>query len=95
MNRNFEPLWRIKAKEEGRLRGTADIVKQGAGRVNSQTEAARSWSYITKELTESDRAEDKKLARRVAAFLRESPFAKQLHIEAERNVQNEHSERGI
>ncbi|WP_077035966.1 conjugal transfer protein TraS [Pelomonas sp. KK5] len=75
--RRYEPLWRIKAREEGRLRQTEVPSERGRKSLDSRTEAARSWAHITQALAASDAPDDRKLAQRVARFLRETPLVRQ------------------
>lgn len=90
-SRNFDPLWRIKAKQEGRLRETAALLKQGPGQLNSRAEAARSWAYITKALAESNLPNDRKLARRVAKFLGDTSLVHQLGADSLHDLRHNRS----
>ena len=76
-NRNFEPLWRVKAKEEGRLRKTGAGTKTGKHYWASGAGAFEGWAHIIKALAASDRPDDRKLAERVVAFVRGSPFVRE------------------
>jgi hypothetical protein len=76
-SRNFEPLWRIKAKEEGRLRVASAATKTGRSSVVSRADAMRSWAHIMKALAASEVAEDRQLAERVGAFVRGTTFVRE------------------
>ena len=76
-NRNFEPLWRVKAEEEGRLRKTGVRPKAGEHFWASRAGAVEGWAHIIKALAASDRPDDRELAERVAAFVRGSPFVQE------------------
>ena len=73
-SRNFEPLWRIKAKEEGRLRAASVATKTGRVSTLRRAEAMVSWAHIMKALTASEVAEDRKLAERIGSFVRGTAF---------------------
>ena len=75
--RNYEPVWRLKARQEGRVRNPADPVKQGRGQYDRRADAARSWAHITQALAASDAPQDRQLAQRIAAFLLDMPFVQQ------------------
>ncbi|MFG6428855.1 relaxase/mobilization nuclease domain-containing protein [Pelomonas parva] len=76
-SRNFEPLWRIKAKEEGRLRTASVAMKTGRAGTLSRADAMVSWAHIMKALAASEVAEDRQLAERVAAFVRGTTFVRE------------------
>jgi hypothetical protein len=73
-SRNFDPLWRVKAKQEGRLRQTGTAAKTGQRHWDSRAEAMKGWAYIIKALVASESPEDCKLAERVARFVKAAPF---------------------
>jgi hypothetical protein len=75
-SRNFEPLWRIKAKEEGRLRVASVAMKTGRAGTLSRADAMVSWAHIMKALAASEVAEDRQLAERVGAFVRGTTFVR-------------------
>ena len=72
-NRNYEPLWRIKAGQDGRLRAARARVKASPASVASRAEAAEAWSHIAKALSASADPGDRSLAQAVARFVRETP----------------------
>jgi hypothetical protein len=45
-SRNFDPLWRVKAKQEGRLRQSATATKTGQHHWDSRAKAMEGWAYI-------------------------------------------------
>jgi hypothetical protein len=75
--RNYDPLWRIKAREDGRLRTTRARAKSGAGTRRSRAESVEAWSQIGRALGASSVAADRELAlsirRFVGGIMRESP----------------------
>jgi len=75
-SRNFEPLWRFRAKQDGRLRGGQAAAKTGTPAYRSRAEAMVSWAYILKALANSEQEDDRKLAKQVDAFVRGVPFVR-------------------
>ncbi|MDP1535327.1 MAG: conjugal transfer protein TraS, partial [Rubrivivax sp.] len=76
-SRNFEPLWRVKAREEGRLRQAGKATKSGQRHWDSRADAMVGWAHITKALAASDSLDDRKLAEHVARFLQRAPFVQE------------------
>jgi hypothetical protein len=73
-NRNFEPLWRVKAKEQSRLRDPGRAaVKTGARVEATQHAAVQSWARIWQALQLSADPADQRLAADVAQFMRAAP----------------------
>jgi len=72
--RNYDPLWRISAKREWRLRKEMAPSKATAGSVASRSEAMMSWAQIMRALSASDVSEDRRLAERIGIFVRDTPF---------------------
>ena len=67
--RNYEPIWRLKAAAEGRLKTPMRSAKSGAGIDKAPGIAAEAWSRIVEGLSQSDSAEDRALADGVQRFL--------------------------
>ena len=67
--RNYEPIWRIKAGLEGRLRTPTDAEKSGVAGNRARADAAEAWAHIAEGLSRSDSAEDRKLGEHVDRFL--------------------------
>ncbi len=84
--RNYEPLWRIKAAESGRLRSTREKAKSGSGSERSRKEAIVAWTHIARSLAGSDDAADRALAESVDRYVRATPFALEYsqHLEKRR-----------
>jgi len=76
-SRNYEPLWRLKAKQDGRLRGGQAAAKTGNPAHRSRAEAMVSWAHILKALAASEQEDDRKLAQQVGAFVRDVPFVRE------------------
>jgi hypothetical protein len=49
-SRSFDPLWRVKAKQEGRLRQSGAVTKSGQRHWDSRADAMRGWAYIIQAL---------------------------------------------
>ncbi len=75
-NRQTDPLWRVKAKEAGRLRRDSNPGKSGDRYRASRAGAREAWAHIARSLGESDRPEDRRLANEVTRFVRESPVVR-------------------
>lgn len=67
--RNYEPIWRVKAAAEGRLKTPMRTAKSGEGFDKDQAVAAEAWSRIVEGLSRSDSPEDRALAEHVGRFL--------------------------
>lgn len=86
-SRNFEPLWRLKARQDGRLRAEVAAAKSGGQATRSRAEAMVSWAHLMKALAASELAEDRRLARRVAAFVRATPYLREQMPQATQKVE--------
>ena len=84
--RNYEALWRIKACEEGRLRGERSKVRRGKGAAASRSQAITAWAEIGKALVKTGDAMDLDLARSIASFLREMGLTPQKSLENVRTM---------
>ena len=71
--RNYEPLWRVKAGQDGRLLKTRARFKASPASVASRAEAVEAWSHIAKALAASADPSDRGLAQAVAQFVCETP----------------------
>jgi hypothetical protein len=71
--RNYDPLWRVKAREDGRLR-TARARNKTSGRaVATRAEAVEAWRQLGQALAMSGDLADRNLAKSIAAFVRDMP----------------------
>jgi hypothetical protein len=75
--RHYEALWRLKAKEEGRLRNGAQTVKSGDRHVTSRNGALEAWLHIVEALEGSDVASDRQLADHIRRFASASPYLRE------------------
>jgi hypothetical protein len=68
-SRNYDPLWRIKAREDGRLRTMRTSGKSSAGARQSRADAVDAWSRIGRALAASSAAADRSLAQAIQRFV--------------------------
>jgi type IV secretory pathway VirD2 relaxase len=78
----FDPIWRVKAKAEGRLSEGEAPGKAGTRYQESRNGAAEAWAHIAQALSLSEEATDKALAKDIVKFLRESAYVREV---AQRN----------
>ncbi len=76
--RNQEPLWRIKAGEEGRSPAPRATEKRGAAAKLSRAEALEAWRRIALTLANSDSRSDQLLANQIADFARRPALTQQI-----------------
>ena len=72
-SRNYDPLWRIKAREDGRLRTSRSGTKSGPRARATRTGAVEAWMQIGRALAVSGDPTDRDLARSIAEFIKEMP----------------------
>ena len=70
-SRNYDPLWRIKAREDGRLRTSRPTAKSSPQARVTRAEAADAWMQVGRALATSAEKADRDLARSIAAFVQE------------------------
>jgi hypothetical protein len=70
-SRNYDPLWRIKAWEDGRLRTKLGDAKSGQRAQTTRDEAVEAWQQIGRALGASGKAGDRDLARSIGKFVTE------------------------
>lgn len=68
-SRNFEPLWRIKAREGGRLRTERSETKLGVRARATRANAVQAWRQIGRALTVSGDFADRELAKSIAGYV--------------------------
>jgi hypothetical protein len=71
--RNYDTLWRRKARDEGRPHGVRPDLKTGGGAARSRDLAAEAWGHIARALAASPNDRDRTLARAVADFVADMP----------------------
>ena len=70
---NFEPLWRVKAAQEGRLRTTRPRAKMSPGTMATREQAAEAWGHIANALAASGAPGDRTLSQAIKRFVGETP----------------------
>jgi hypothetical protein len=73
-NRQADPLWRVKARADGRLRHGGGALKGGASYRSSRFGALEAWAHIAKALDRSTSPDDRRLAASITRHVRDSPF---------------------
>lgn len=73
--RNYDPLWRLKAREDGRLRTSRPSAKSGGRAIATRAEAVEAWRQLGQALARSGSSADRELARSIARFVQEMPSA--------------------
>lgn len=72
-DRNHEPLWRLKARQDGRLRTVRPGFKATALALATRTQAVEAWMHIGEALAMSGDADDRTVANAIATFMKEMP----------------------
>ncbi|WP_428424460.1 relaxase/mobilization nuclease domain-containing protein [Methylibium sp.] len=72
-SRNYDPLWRVKAREDGRLRTTRPGTKSSGRAIATRAEAVEAWRHLGQALAMSGDVADRNLAKSIAAFVRDMP----------------------
>jgi hypothetical protein len=72
---SYEPIWRVKAREEGRLRTRRASEKSSPRATRSREIALALWVKLAQELIKSPDAKDRKLAEAVARYVQQMPAA--------------------
>lgn len=70
-SRNYDPLWRVKAREDGRLRTSRPGIKSGSRSRATRVEAIEAWRQLGQALAKSGSPADQELARSIARFVHE------------------------
>jgi hypothetical protein len=99
--RNHEPLWRIKAREDGRLRTTGRMpVKTGAAVRGTRSSAFDAWHQLASALGASSDSADRGLACSIERYIQEiavagsSPSQNRVHDADRSNLPTRSTERG-
>jgi Relaxase/Mobilisation nuclease domain len=87
--RNYEPLWRIKAKEDGRLRTSRPTAKRGAIPMATRAAAIDAWRKLAHALAASDDRSDRDLAESVSKYVNEMPVSAGTGQARESNIPSE------
>jgi hypothetical protein len=93
--RHFDPIWRVKAKQEGRLREGDGQAKSGDRYQRSRNGALEVWAHIAQALKASGTPQDQTLAENIAKFVRESAYLQEVARRQRREAANVNRERQI
>lgn len=69
VNRTYDPLWRIKAREDGRLRTSHSVVGTSKMTGSTRSWAIAAWQEIGRALATSSDPDDRNLARSITTFI--------------------------
>ena len=69
--RNYDPLWRVKAREDGRLRTGRSSAKTSEQARSTRAEAVQAWTQLGRALETSADEADRALARSIASFVQD------------------------
>ena len=92
--RNRDELWRIKAREQGRVEKERPATKSGEPYRLSRQEALDAWRQIFVALADSKNKDDQALAKRIADFVKDMPMMART-IPIQRDRQRVRSDRGL
>jgi Relaxase/Mobilisation nuclease domain len=70
-SQNYEPLWRIKARQEDRLRTSQSNTKSTTRARFTRAEAVAAWTEVGRALAASTITADRKLAQSIFGFVKE------------------------
>jgi hypothetical protein len=84
-NRKSDPLWRVKAREDGRLLRDDKSGKSGDRYRLSRAGALEAWAHIASALGRSDKPEDRRLSGEIERFVRESPAVREWVVARQRD----------
>ena len=71
-SRNYDPLWRLKAREDGRLRTSRPEAKAGKQAQATRAQAMDAWRELMRALSMSGNSFDRELARSIEKFVAET-----------------------
>jgi hypothetical protein len=83
--KNYLNIWQVKAQREGRLRNHRPSHKDGQAARDTRADALRAWSGVAGALAQSNKGEDRDLARRVLEFVNSIPVERERAILAQRS----------
>jgi hypothetical protein len=83
--KNHLNIWQVKAHAEGRLRNQRPSHKDGQVARDTRADALRAWGGVAAALAQSDKGEDRDLARHVLEFVNSMPVERERTILAQRS----------
>jgi MobA/VirD2-like, nuclease domain len=91
--RNREDLWRVKAREGGRLQAHRPPAKSGPAARRTRQASYEAWRQIACALADSGNTDDRALARQIVAFVKDMPMVRRA-AQAQRELQRADQGRG-
>lgn len=68
-SQNYDPLWRVKARADGRLRTTRQGTKSSGRAISTRAEAVEAWRQLSRALAMSESRDDHYLARSIDTYV--------------------------
>ena len=93
--RHFDPIWRVKAKQEGRLREGDGQAKSGDRYQRSRNGALEAWAHIAQALQASEIPHDRALGQNITKFVRESAYLQEVAQRKRREAVNVNRDRQV
>jgi len=84
--KNYLNIWQVKAQGEGRLRNQRRRHKNSQVARDTRADALRAWNGAAAVLAQSDKWEDRNLARQVLQFVNTMPLEREPAILAQRGT---------
>lgn len=82
-SRNCEPLWRVKAREDGRLRADGRVREKSGAKVRAASaEAVDAWRQLGRALASSAQAADRGLSQAIDRFVLDMPAVNHRSVQA-------------
>jgi len=75
-SRNYDPLWRTKAREDGRLHTVRSSAKSGHQAKVTRAQAVQAWTQVSRALAVSGDTTDRSLARSIERFVQGLPYSR-------------------
>ena len=72
---SYEPMWRVKARQDGRLRIRTSSEKSSPAATRTRETALAVWVKLAQALVKSPEAKDRQLAGAIARYVRQTPAA--------------------
>src|SRR6267143_5069890 len=84
--KNYLNIWQVKAQGAGRLRNQPPSQKDGRVARDTRADALGAWNGVAAALAQSDKREDRNLARQVLEFVNTMPLERERAILAQRGA---------
>src|SRR5258706_14344246 len=75
--KNYLSIWQVNAHGEGRLRNQRPSYKDSQVARDTRADALRAWSGVARALAQSDKGQDRDLARQVLEFVDTMPVERE------------------